>query len=220
MLTSTGTIVFLLVASTLAALAVHEWLGSGRSRKGGADDEARMRLDDEVEPALDQLQETVQALQAHQAEMAADAQRRSQSSVKEGAQHEAAIAAVFQESRASFNSLRSELDQLSRMVAECGTQIIDLSRACSEAERLAELEGRVDALAAAQDVPDDLKRIKGIGKVMEDTLHSLGISSYQQIADLTIDQIEVLSENLGNFGHRVERDRWIEQAQALVETKA
>lgn len=67
--------------------------------------------------------------------------------------------------------------------------------------------------------PDDLKRIRGIGKVLEGVLNGKGIQSFEQLAALSIDEVEALAKDLKHFGHRVVRDRWVEQAQSLVESK-
>jgi predicted flap endonuclease-1-like 5' DNA nuclease len=67
--------------------------------------------------------------------------------------------------------------------------------------------------------PDDLKRIRGIGKVLEGVLNGKGIQSFEQLAALSIDEVEALAKDLKHFGNRVVRDRWVEQAQALVESK-
>ena len=61
---------------------------------------------------------------------------------------------------------------------------------------------------------DDLKRIRGIGVLIEKKLNSLGISSYDQIANWTAADIAHISEVL-DFRGRIERENWIEQARIL-----
>jgi len=56
---------------------------------------------------------------------------------------------------------------------------------------------------------DDLKKIKGIGPVMEKTLNSLGITSYKQICELTRDDVNKVSAAIATFPNRIERDDWI-----------
>lgn len=56
---------------------------------------------------------------------------------------------------------------------------------------------------------DDLKLIKGIGPKMEKMLYSLGITSFQQIAEFKSDDIERVSEALDAFPGRIERDDWV-----------
>jgi len=62
---------------------------------------------------------------------------------------------------------------------------------------------------------DDLKQIKGIGQVIEGKLNELGIRTFRQIAHLTYEQKRAIEERL-TFTGRIDRDRWVEQAQALI----
>lgn len=62
---------------------------------------------------------------------------------------------------------------------------------------------------------DDLKRIKGIGAVIEKTLNELGIYKFSQIAEWTRDNVAWV-ENFLAFPGRIDRENWIEQAKTLV----
>ncbi len=62
---------------------------------------------------------------------------------------------------------------------------------------------------------DDLKRIRGIGVLIEKKLNSLGIAHYEQIANWTGADIERFSRLL-DFKGRIERENWIEQARILA----
>ncbi len=64
-------------------------------------------------------------------------------------------------------------------------------------------------------VTDDLKRIRGIGVLIEKKLNSLGIAHYEQIANWTGADIERISRLL-DFKGRIEREAWIEQARILA----
>ena len=64
--------------------------------------------------------------------------------------------------------------------------------------------------------PDDLTRIKGIGHVLQTKLNELGIVTFRQIADFTEADIARVNESL-DFPGRIERERWVEQASALME---
>jgi predicted flap endonuclease-1-like 5' DNA nuclease len=61
---------------------------------------------------------------------------------------------------------------------------------------------------------DDLKRIRGIGVLIEKRLNALGVSRYEQIANWTAADIERFSEKL-DFKGRIERENWVEQARIL-----
>jgi predicted flap endonuclease-1-like 5' DNA nuclease len=63
--------------------------------------------------------------------------------------------------------------------------------------------------------PDDLTRIKGIGRVLQAKLNELGIVTFQQIADFGQADIERVNEKL-DFPGRIERERWVDQAKDLA----
>jgi len=63
--------------------------------------------------------------------------------------------------------------------------------------------------------PDDLKRILGIGSVLEEKLNDMGIYHFSQIAEFSADDIASINTHL-NFPGRIERDEWVPQAQELM----
>ncbi len=63
--------------------------------------------------------------------------------------------------------------------------------------------------------PDNLRRIPGVGKVLEGRLHALGVTKFDQIAAMTADDVARLDEALNSRG-RIERDDWVGQAKALA----
>ncbi|MFN0264955.1 50S ribosomal protein L21 [Tepidamorphus sp. 3E244] len=66
---------------------------------------------------------------------------------------------------------------------------------------------------------DDLKKISGVGPVLEKKLNALGITQYAQIANFSAEDIAKVDEVL-NFKGRVEREDWVSQAKALMDDKA
>jgi predicted flap endonuclease-1-like 5' DNA nuclease len=131
-----------------------------------------------------------------------------------------------------------------RAQAEAGLQQLDATRrqlAQSEVDRnalvgqMADLQKQLEALRArAEDaqlshptVPqttntvqpkaarDDLQRIRGIGPVLERTLHRAGIYRYAQIAAWTREDILAMSQRLPGFHDRIMRDRWPTTARRL-----
>lgn len=77
-----------------------------------------------------------------------------------------------------------------------------------------------DAVTPLFDTPegaaDDLKKISGVGPVLEKKLNALGITQYAQVAAFSADDIERVDAVL-NFKGRIERENWIEQAKTLAE---
>ena len=71
------------------------------------------------------------------------------------------------------------------------------------------------AKAASTD-GDDLSKISGVGPVIVGKLNGLGITTFQQIADFTAEDIARIDEEL-NFKGRIERDEWLKQAKEFLE---
>jgi predicted flap endonuclease-1-like 5' DNA nuclease len=89
-------------------------------------------------------------------------------------------------------------------------------QAADDLEPGPEAAGRV----AAQDKvprapPDDLKRIRGIGVLIEKRLLAMGITSYEEVANWTAADIDRVSQSL-EFKGRIERENWVEQARILA----
>jgi predicted flap endonuclease-1-like 5' DNA nuclease len=62
---------------------------------------------------------------------------------------------------------------------------------------------------------EDLKRIRGIGVLIEKKLNQMGIVAYAQIANWTAEEIDRVSQSLDSKG-RIERENWVEQARILA----
>lgn len=62
---------------------------------------------------------------------------------------------------------------------------------------------------------DQLKRIKGIGPVIEKTLNGLGVYQFKQIAEFSQDNISWVENHL-SFPGRIEREGWVPQAKDLA----
>nr|WP_306268828.1 50S ribosomal protein L21 [Pararhizobium sp. IMCC3301] len=63
---------------------------------------------------------------------------------------------------------------------------------------------------------DDLKKISGVGPVLEKKLNALGITKYAQVAAFTEDDVSRVDDAL-SFKGRIDREDWIGQAKALAE---
>jgi predicted flap endonuclease-1-like 5' DNA nuclease len=83
--------------------------------------------------------------------------------------------------------------------------------------RVTELETK-PAAVVHQHVPakggrDDLKKIFGIGPVLEKRLNALGVYFFREIAMWTREDILRYEEHLKEFPDRIERDNWVEGAR-------
>ena len=74
----------------------------------------------------------------------------------------------------------------------------------------------VIAIAQITAPKDDLKLVTGIGPGLEKKLLDVGITSFEQIANLSDLQIVDLETNVVKFTGRIKRDDWIGQAQKLI----
>jgi predicted flap endonuclease-1-like 5' DNA nuclease len=75
---------------------------------------------------------------------------------------------------------------------------------------------RIGAAKGLRSAPaEDLKRIRGIGVLIEKKLNQMGIIAYEQIANWTAEEIDRVSQSL-DFKGRIERENWVEQARILA----
>ncbi len=93
-------------------------------------------------------------------------------------------------------------------------------KAAAKTESKSDSKSKVEnkAVAASVDDPtggDLLTTINGIGPVIEKKLHGLGITTFQQIADLDQARIDEINDQL-SFKGRIEREEWVEQAKTLI----
>jgi len=71
-------------------------------------------------------------------------------------------------------------------------------------------------LPGASGPPDDLQCLKGVGPKFAQMLNARGIIRYDQLAQMTPAEIDLLDAQLGPFRGRLQRDRVIEQADYLA----
>lgn len=116
-----------------------------------------------------------------------------------------------------------ELSSAARAEAQLRLEFVDAHAASSATlrSRIAELEA---ALQVQRDALTDprraeqvgLRRIRGIGPAYERALLGLGITSIQQIAALSAQDIERIAPLIKARADRIQRDDWVGQAQTLV----
>jgi predicted flap endonuclease-1-like 5' DNA nuclease len=77
-------------------------------------------------------------------------------------------------------------------------------------------EGSKNLLShAGHGKPDDLKQIKGVKRVLERTLHKVGVYYFWQIADWSREDVAHVDSVLPAFKGRIDRDDWVTQASEL-----
>lgn len=93
---------------------------------------------------------------------------------------------------------------------------VDEAREQARARILAAIGSVIPKAEAAE--RDSLQQIEGIGPFMEGQLNELGIYTYKQIAALDELLIPTLTEAIAFFPGRIERDNWVGQAQAMIDS--
>jgi predicted flap endonuclease-1-like 5' DNA nuclease len=68
--------------------------------------------------------------------------------------------------------------------------------------------------------PDDLTQLKGVPRVLERTLHKVGVFYFWQIAEWSPDDVKYVDAKLNAYRGRIERDDWVSQASELAATPA
>jgi len=89
------------------------------------------------------------------------------------------------------------------------------SEAYQARDAAAQAGPRAGYQAARSAAVEDLKRIRGIGVLIEKRLNSMGVLNYEQIANWTAADIARVSQSL-DFKGRIERENWVEQARILA----
>jgi molybdopterin-containing oxidoreductase family membrane subunit len=82
-------------------------------------------------------------------------------------------------------------------------------------KEVASLLDSIGVFDAVKETPDDLKKVKGIGLQMEQTLNQIGIFTYAQVGRMTEKDYELLDSITGSFPGRAQRDDWAGQARRL-----
>jgi predicted flap endonuclease-1-like 5' DNA nuclease len=117
------------------------------------------------------------------------------------------LADAIREQQAKAAAAPTDLGSLRSMRTQPGQQAPEPGP--EDAKRVA-AHDRVLRVSA----PQDLKRIRGIGVLIEKKLNQLGVLTYDHIANWTAQDIERVSQSL-DFKGRIERENWIEQARIL-----
>jgi len=111
----------------------------------------------------------------------------------------------------------STIDGQRKRIAELEESDRDTASVSNDSDSSSWIKGTTKLGTPGSDHSDDLKVIKGIGPVMEKTLHSFEITSWEQIAAFTKEDIIKVTDAISAFPGRIERDDWIGGAQALLD---
>lgn len=82
-------------------------------------------------------------------------------------------------------------------------------------DRVDEMLSRIGIFDPATQSADDLQKLDGVGPLMEQRLHQLGIYTFDQVRRLTDDDINLLDSAIENFPIEANRGDWRVQANNL-----
>lgn len=91
----------------------------------------------------------------------------------------------------------------------------DSPMAEDNSEKINSLLSSIGTFDAATQTADDLKLISGVGPVMEQKLHQLGIYTFEQVSRMTDKEYDLLDSIIDEFPGRAKRDDWAGQAAKL-----
>ncbi|MBV1695517.1 MAG: hypothetical protein KGP27_13740, partial [Hyphomicrobiales bacterium] len=120
--------------------------------------------------------------------------------------------AILQKQGQPATPPRADISGL-RSVRSEAYQARPLDAATAAAAASAAAAGSAKVLRSSE--VDDLKRIRGVGVLIEKRLNSVGITRYEQVAQWTQEDIARISQML-DFKGRIERENWVEQARILA----
>ena len=63
---------------------------------------------------------------------------------------------------------------------------------------------------------DELERINGVGPMLCELLHEIGVFYFWQVAEWSAKDVDWVDEKLMHFKGRIQRDKWVSQAQQLA----
>ncbi|TSE07392.1 MULTISPECIES: NrfD/PsrC family molybdoenzyme membrane anchor subunit [Aquimarina] len=82
-------------------------------------------------------------------------------------------------------------------------------------EDINSLLGNLGTFDPSTQKADDLKKVNGIGPVMEKKLNEIGIFTFDQVSKMTTTEYDLLDSITGSFPGRAQRDDWAGQAEQL-----
>ena len=86
-------------------------------------------------------------------------------------------------------------------------------------EDINNLLGNLGTFDPSTQKADDLKKVNGIGPVMEEKLNEIGIFTFDQVSKMTKTEYDLLDSITGSFPGRAQRDDWAGQAEQLKNNK-
>ncbi|MEL7496411.1 MAG: hypothetical protein AAFN77_02285 [Planctomycetota bacterium] len=133
----------------------------------------------------------------------------------EAAQTNSSIAEIEKTVALKFDQLASMIGKQADAQSSLFDSIDSPSRASSKAKAPVE-SGDTKLTRPKKSSGDNLKKISGIGKVIEEKLNDLGVHSFEQIANWSASDVKAIEEKI-SFPGRATRDNWVQQAKKYLQ---
>jgi predicted flap endonuclease-1-like 5' DNA nuclease len=122
--------------------------------------------------------------------------------------------------RRTLDGRDAAISRLEDFARERERLFVDLAQAHAETARYRQLIVDIEnnappPILSGVASPDDLKLIVGVGPVLERMLHTLGVTTFRQIAYWSERDIAEFDARLPEFPGRIARDQWVTQAREL-----
>jgi molybdopterin-containing oxidoreductase family membrane subunit len=101
------------------------------------------------------------------------------------------------------------------LVKDSANSVPESKMATDNSEKISSLLSSIGTFDPATQKADDLKKISGVGPVMEQKLHQLGIFTFEQVSKMTDKEYDLLDSIIDEFPGRAKRDDWAGQAAKL-----
>ncbi len=141
---------------------------------------------------------------------------------------QAEVKSILKSSGEKYKKLREagidHRDELPKVKAEVTKEVSESpAEVVEEVEKVVEssqedinnLLGNLGTFDPSTQTADDLKKVNGIGPVMEKKLNEIGIFTFDQVSKMTETEYNLLDSITGSFPGRAQRDDWAGQADKL-----
>ncbi|QBA63293.1 NrfD/PsrC family molybdoenzyme membrane anchor subunit [Muriicola soli] len=131
---------------------------------------------------------------------------------------QAEVKSILKSSGSKYKKLRDAGQPLYQMPTEIApareVEVAEVTKP-EETAKVGDLLSKLGTFDPDTDKADDLKKVKGIGPKMEQTLNQIGIYTFAQVSRMTDTEYRMLDEITGAFPGRAQRDDWAGQAMKL-----
>ena len=121
------------------------------------------------------------------------------------------------------NNIKTDLEECLRKYKDMEKENLDLLNKIQKLQldnkKITDTKSKLAKKTTPKIAKDDLKKIRGIGTILETRLNKLGVFNVAQIATWTEKDVENFSDKIGPFRGRIMRDKWISQAKKKHQEK-